>query len=379
MFPGQRKALQKSLEKYGFVQPLVVTAQLQVINGNQKLAVAQEMGIKKIPCYVMKEDLTEEDRLMLQQILNKLHGKHDKDKDREIFDKLIKKNLLDEMAEGLGTTAAQFRKNMERAKAKSEKDTKPKCRVKKGDLWILGKHRIICGDSTDQKTVTRLFGNQKATQMVTDPPYGVSYSDKNDNLNTSEKCDRITEPILNDDLKDYYEFFTSFLDKVPLTTYNTCYIFMSGEELCNLRKAFEDCNYHYAKYLIWLKNAPVLGRQEYLYKHEFVMYGWKGKHKYYGDLGATSILEYNKPLTNKLHPTQKPTDILMRLIQDGSQEGDIVYDPFAGSGSTLMAAEQCGRLCYGIELSPEYVDVIISRWESLTKKKANKTEKEKNK
>lgn len=136
---------------------------------------------------------------------------------------------------------------------------------------------------------------------------------------------------------------------------------MSGWELHNLRLAFDDCKLKFSSYLVWVKNNHVLGRQDYNGKHEFCAYGWKGKHKFYGDF-STTVLEFNKPLKNDLHPTMKPIELLSKLIQDGSKQDDIVYDAFLGSGSTLIACEQTKRICYGCEIEPKYIDVILRRY-----------------
>ena len=186
MTKSQKEALKKSLEKYGFVQPLVCTHDLKVINGNQKLTVAKEMGIKKIPCYVTDENLTEEDRLILQQVLNKVHGTHDKEKDRAIFEKLIKKHMTEEVADHLGTRKATFLKAMERAKEKKEKDIMPQNRVNSGDTWKLGNHLLVCGDST--KVIGQFLNQYNDVQMLlTDPPYGINVVKPDGNVGGNRK------------------------------------------------------------------------------------------------------------------------------------------------------------------------------------------------
>ena len=144
---------------------------------------------------------------------------------------------------------------------------------------------------------------------------------------------------------------------------------MSGQQLHNLRLAFDDCNIKWGDYLVWVKNNHVLGRKDYNAKHEFCVYGWKNHHKFYGDF-STTVLEFDKPLKNDLHPTMKPIELLAKLIKDGSQKDEIVYDAFLGSGSTLIAGEQTNRVCYGCEISPQYCDVIIKRWEKFTGQQA---------
>lgn len=241
--------------------------------------------------------------------------------------------------------------------------------TKPGDIWQLGRHRVMCGDSTDSKQVKQLLGDMRVDQLLTDPPYGVDYAAKNEMLNKFDKGNRIQLPIVNDNISDYRAFFAAFLGCIPFADYNTVYVFMSGQELHSVRLAMDDVGITWGDYLVWVKNNHVLGRKDYNAKHEFVVYGWKGKHKFYGGF-STTVLEYNKPQKNELHPTMKPVELIARLMADGSTAAALVYDPFLGSGTTLIVAEQLGRTCYGLEIDPHYVDIIVKRWEQLTGKKA---------
>ncbi len=236
---------------------------------------------------------------------------------------------------------------------------------KTGDIFLLNnKHRVMCGDTTKREDVEMLMDGKKADLLLTDPPYGVDYSNKNEFLNKFDKGHRNQNHIKNDSIEDYRKFFFSFLDIVPFNDYNIFYIFMSGKELHNLRLALDDAVCVCVDYLVWLKNNHVLGRKDYNSKHEFIVYGWKGKHKFYGNF-STSILEFNKPLKSELHPTMKPIELLCRLINDGSLKDFIILDSFLGSGSTLIAAEQLSRICYGMEIDPIYIDVILKRYYTL--------------
>jgi site-specific DNA-methyltransferase (adenine-specific) len=241
--------------------------------------------------------------------------------------------------------------------------------TKPGDLWILGRHRVLCGDCRVADDVAKLLGNAQVDSLVTDPPYGVDYGAKNDFLNRFDKGNRIQVPISNDAITDYRQFFAEFLSLVPFADHNTVYVFMSGKELHSLRLAAEDCKITWGDYLVWVKNVHVLGRKDYNARHEFVFYGWKGRHRFYGDF-STTVLEFDKPAKNELHPTQKPVPLVAKLISDGTPQTGVVYDPFAGSGTTLIAAEQLGRTCYAMEIEPRYCDVIIERWQNLTGQKA---------
>lgn len=184
---------------------------------------------------------------------------------------------------------------------------------------------------------------------------------------------RIQKDIENDNINNYEEFFTKFLGNIipHFNDYNTFYIFMSGKELHNLRLAVENNDCKCGDYLIWVKNNHVLGRKDYNSKHEFCLYGWYGKHKFYGDF-STTVLCFDKPLKNDLHPTMKPIELLAKLIKDGSPVGGNILDVFGGSGSTLIACEQTNRNCYMMELDPNYCQVIIDRWEEFTGMEAEK-------
>jgi len=264
--------------------------------------------------------------------------------------------------------------------------------TKTGYLWTLGEHRLLCGDSTKATDVLKLTNGAMMDSMVTDPPYGVNYGEKMEHLGQERK------DILNDNISDYRTFFSKFLQLAPMAEYNTVYVFISGKELMNLLLAFQDSGFYKSTELVWVKNAPVMGRQDYNNRHELVIYGWKGKHKFYGawddtvideseiDLTKlkktelielarklietknknTTVIYENKPTKNDLHPTMKPVKLLARLIKDGSNKHAIIYDPFGGSGSTLIACQQLNRTCYMMELDPKYCDVIVKRWESLT-------------
>lgn len=234
-----------------------------------------------------------------------------------------------------------------------------------GMVWNLGTHRLLCGDCTSAEVVERLMEGAKADQMVTDPPYGVDYSSKNEFLNAFDKGNRVQRPIENDAIEDYRTFFRSFLEVAPMASTNTVYMFMSSQESHNLRLAADDAGFYWSDWLVWLKNNHVLGRKDYNPKHEWIYYGWKGKHKFYGEF-STTILEYARPAKSDLHPTMKPPPLLARLIQDGSPKGALVYEPFGGSGSTLIACEMTGRVCRAIEISPHYCDVIVRRWQNET-------------
>lgn len=207
--------------------------------------------------------------------------------------------------------------------------------------------------------------------LLTDPPYGVDYSSKNEFLNKLDKGNRVQKEIINDNIEDYRQFFGDFLENIPFSEYSSFYITISGLKLFELSQALEDKNYKISQHIVWVKNNHVLGRQDYVNKHEFIIYGWKNKHKFYGDF-QTTVWEIDKPQKSELHPTMKPIELLVPPVRNSTKENMTVYDPFLGSGSTLISCEQTNRVCYGMEIDPGYIDVIIQRWENFTGQKAKK-------
>ena len=187
----------------------------------------------------------------------------------------------------------------------------------------------------------------------------------------SIRSNSVKEAILNDAIDDYREWFGKWLNVIKFSDSNSYYLTISGQKLLELSQALLDNDYKISQYLVWVKNNHVLGRQDYANRHELIIYGWKGKHDFYGDF-QTTVIEVDKPLKNPLHPTMKPIELLVRFIKNNSKQEMLVYDCFLGSGSTLIACESTNRVCYGMELDPFYVDVIIQRWENYTGKKAQK-------
>lgn len=247
-------------------------------------------------------------------------------------------------------------------------------RCKAGDIWLLGDHRLMCGDSTDAEVVKRLMNGDLADMVFTDPPYGVSYTDKNEFLNRIGKPMAFANPIENDsqsptEMADFWE--TAFNVLAECTKDKMVYYITApqGGDLLLLLQSIFNTPFALKHMLIWNKNNHVLGRCDYNYKHEPIVYGWKkkGTHNFYGGgKFKTTVWDIDKPLKNDLHPTMKPVELVANCILDGSKAGDIVLDTFGGSGTTLIAAEQTGRKCYMMELDPHYCDVILSRWETLT-------------
>jgi DNA modification methylase len=271
---------------------------------------------------------------------------------------------------------------LEREEGLTDEDEVPddadiETRVKKGDVWQLGRHRVMCGDSTFIDDVDKLMDGEKADMMLTDPPYGVSYADKNEYLNKFDKGNRNQSPIKNDHLSIeetaeslWYPSFSNAFNSLADVSCFYCFMPQGGDQMM-MMMMMNKSGLIPRHELIWLKNNHVLGRTDYAYKHEPIIYGWKrnGTHKYYGEF-HTSIFEFSKPLKSELHPTMKPIELLSQIINNSSLPKQIILDLFLGSGSTLIACEKTGRTCYGMELSEKYCDVILKRWEDFTGKTA---------
>ncbi len=249
--------------------------------------------------------------------------------------------------------------------------TKPKRLVKYGDLYALGSHRLLCSSSTDETSVQRLLIGVKIKSIITDPPYGVAYVEAKAGFKQN-----IANPhtIMNDHKQSdsEYELFSyqwlhaiqPYLDKK-----NSVYVFNSDRMIFALREAMKKSNYHFAQLLIWIKTQPVIGRLDYLPQHELLAYGWYGTHEFL-KAKDKSVLFYPKPSKSTLHPTMKPVGLIRNLILNNTRVGDMVYDPFGGSGTTLIAAEQTKRTCYMMEISEVHCQTIIDRYEKITHLKA---------
>jgi len=241
--------------------------------------------------------------------------------------------------------------------------------ITKGSVYRVGSHIVGCGSSLDKEFVKTVIAKNKIRAVVTDPPYGVAY------VENKQSVVDIAKPkvIQNDHLQsesEYIEFSNAWISAIipHLSEYNTFHIFNADSMFLALRTGMVQCGLHFAQMLIWLKNQPVMGRMDYLPQQELIAYGWYGKHKFEGSK-AKNLIVHPRPSKSKLHPTQKPIGLLRKLILNVTRRDEYVYDGFLGSGSTAIACEHLGRRCIGIELDPEYVEVILTRLEKLTGKK----------
>ena len=367
--PGdsEYEKIKKSIEEFGFADALVVNKDMTIIGGHQRLTVAMELGYTEVPCTVVDIDKTREKALNIA--LNKITGAWDEALLAELL-KDIEASGLSPMMTGFEPPEMEqlFNKVASREVSEDEFDVESELKKptisKHGDLWHLGRHRVICGDSTGEETYKVLMEGVKANVVVTDPPYNVDVEE------TAGK-------IMNDNMadQDFYKFLLAAYTRMHenLADDGSIYVFHADTEGLNFRKAFKDAGFYLSGCCIWKKNALVLGRSPYQWQHEPCLFGWKanGKHEWYSDRKQTTIWEYDRPKASKDHPTMKPVQLMAYPIRNSSMTNGIVLDPFLGSGSTLVACEETDRVCRGVELDPKFVDVIVKRYIELKEGKSD--------
>lgn len=356
--------LKRSIETFGYVEPVIWNKKTgHIVGGHQRFKILKEQGAAEVDCVVV--DMDEAEEKALNVALNKVSGDWDMPKLAELLEDLDK-SMFDVSLTGFDAAEIEdlFSKVHDKDVNddgfdgdKALEDIKNPI-SKSGDIWLLGKHRLICGDSTKLSDVEKLMDGKKANLCVTDPPYNVNYSAGKEN-------ERV---IKNDHMEDskFYDFLLAAYKNViaVLDDGAGAYIFHADTEGLNFRKAFKDAGFHLANVCIWVKQSLVLGRSDYQWQHEPVLYGWKptGKHRWYADRKQTTVWNFDRPTKSPDHPTMKPVPLMAYPIQNSSMTNCIIYEPFAGSGSTLIACEQTGRICYAVELDEKYCDVIVKRY-----------------
>lgn len=355
----QINKLRSSLREFGFINPVIIDRELNVIAGHGRIMAAKEEGINEVPC-VFVDYLTEAQKKAYILADNRMAM--DAGWDEELLKVEIEALQAEDFDLSLTgfdeSELAGFFDTADDAKDDDfdvDKELEKPPVTKSGDLWLLGNHRLLCGDSTKEESYTLLMNGKKANLVVTDPPYNVNYQGtagkiKNDNLENDK----------------FYQFlFDAFtcMEKA-MADDASIYVFHADTEGLNFRKAFADAGFYLSGTCIWKKQSLVLGRSPYQWQHEPCLFGWKknGKHQWYSDRKQTTIWEFDKPKKNGDHPTMKPVPLLAYPIKNSSMSNCIVLDPFGGSGSTLIACEQTNRICHTIELDEKYCDVIVKRY-----------------
>lgn len=353
--------LRSSLREFGFVNPVIIDRNYNVLAGHGRIEAAKAENIAEVPC-VYADHLT--DAQKKAYILADNRMALDAGWDEELLG--VEMEELRNLGFDLGLTgfdekeiADLFDTNVDDVKDDDFDLTEALEKaafVQRGDIWTVGRHRLMCGDATNSDAVSALMGDTKANLILTDPPYNVSF----------KSGSGLT--IQNDSMKNE-EFYTFLLSAFKcmadhLEKGGAAYVFHADTEGLNFRRAFVDAGFHLAGCCIWVKDSLVLGRSDYQWQHEPVLYGFmqNGKHSWYSDRKQTTIWNFDKPKRNANHPTSKPLDLLSYPIGNSTQENAVVIDTFGGSGSTLMACEQMNRICYTMELDEKYASVILRRY-----------------
>lgn len=359
--PEQINKLRSSLREFGFINPVIVDKDYNIIAGHGRVIAAKAENFTEVPC-VLVDHLTEAQKKAYIIADNRMALDAGWDEEllrveiealqAEAFDVSLTGFDDKEIADLFKGEESEVKDDDYDLSAALEKAAF----VERGDVWIVGKHRLVCGDATSPEDVTLLMDGHRANLIVTDPPYGVSF----------RSASGLT--IQNDSIKneEFYQFlYKAFANMVAhMENGGSAYVFHADTEGLNFRKAFIDAGFHLAGVCIWAKNSLVLGRSDYQWQHEPVLYGFlkNGKHNWYSDRKQTTIWNFDKPKRNANHPTSKPLDLLSYPIKNSSQENSIVLDTFGGSGSTLMACEQTNRICFMMELDEKYASVILRRY-----------------
>ena len=354
--------LRSSLREFGFVNPVIIDREYNVLAGHGRIMAAKEEGIAEVPC-VYADHLTEAQKKAYILADNRMAL--DAGWDEELLS--VEMQELQEMGYDLSMTGFDEKELTDLLGVDTDGDAKEDdfdlsvalekaAFVRRGDVWTVGRHKLMCGDATSAEDVSALMGDTKANLILTDPPYGVSF----------KSASGLT--IQNDSMKNE-EFYTFLLSAFKcmadhLEKGGAAYVFHADTEGLNFRKAFIDAGFHLAGCCIWVKDSLVLGRSDYQWQHEPVLYGFmqNGKHHWYSDRKQTTIWHFDKPKRNANHPTSKPLDLLGYPIGNSTQENGVIMDTFGGSGSTLMACEQMNRICYTMELDEKYASVILRRY-----------------
>ena len=358
--PGDKEyeKIKRSIEECGYCEPVIVNSDMTIIGGHQRVTVLKDLGYSEIDCIVIDIDKTKERALNIA--LNKITGEWNKELLADLIADLQDSDF-DVTFTGFDPPEIEQLMNSVHDKeiVEDEFDIEAQLQqptvTREGDLWLLGEHRLVCGDSTLPETYDLLMAGRKANLVVTDPPYNVDYEGSAGKIKNDKMAEEQFEKFL---FAAYVNMEQNMMDDASI------YVFHSDSHGLAFRRAFEEAGFYLSGCCIWKKNSLVLGRSPYQWLHEPVLFGWKkgGRHQWYADRKQTTVWEYDKPKKNDLHPTMKPVNLIAYPIKNSSMSNCIVLDPFGGSGSTLIAADQLKRICYTVELDPKYADVIVNRY-----------------
>lgn len=351
--------IKNSILEFGYVEPIIVNYDMTVIGGHQRLTVLKDLGYTEVQC--VEVHIEDENKVKALNIaLNKITGAWN--------EQLLADLIVDLQSANFNTDFTGFEapeieqlfskvhnKEIEEDSFDVEAELQKPTMSKAGDVWLLGRHRLVCGDSTLPETYTLLMEGKRANLVVTDPPY---------NVDVEETAGKIKNDNMSDE--DFYKFLFAMFVNVEQNMEKdaSIYVFHADSKGLTFRQAFHDAGFYLSGCCIWKKNALVLGRSPYQWQHEPCLFGWKlgGKHQWYSDRKQTTIWEYDRSKSSKEHPTMKPVALMAYPIKNSCMSNCIVLDPFLGSGSTLIACEETDRICYGIELDEKFADVIVNRY-----------------
>jgi DNA modification methylase len=364
MTDRQHKSLADSIQRYGFIVPIITNKDLLIADGEQRWIVAKSLGMAQVS--VIRLPVEDVDRRLLRQVLNKLRGEHELLADAQEFERIITMGKEDDLKALLDLLDSQLERYLAEIHEPKPEDydvpeiDKITTTIQRGDVYGLGKHRLMCGDATNKQDVCSLC-NKKVDMVFTDPPYNV-------NLNYSEYDDKKLP-------NEYFAMVRTALKNIEQQMIPHASIYcMSGDKFFGETRDIFRQIFRFSQTLMWLKTAT-LGNADYQYNYEAILYGWKGdKHYFYGSNYELAAQQYQQTSGSDKtpHPAQRPVNLVAKFIQNSSKQGEIVLDCFGGSGSTLIACEQIGRTCYMMEIDPRYCQVIINRWEAYTGQKAEK-------
>lgn len=371
---AEMESLTRSIQQFGFVEPILARREDRVvIGGHQRLLAARKLGMKTVPAIFL--DLTVEQSHLLNVALNRISGEWDQE--------LLARLLADLQTSDADLTLTGFAEGELERLLKSldarERREKPEAfdveaalaaaraatRAKRGEVWALGDHRLMVADATDHGAVSVLLGETRPAMSFTDPPYNVRLGDHGGQQKGQRK-----RRIANDAMppEQWAAFVRGWMKPLVESVDGAIYICMSSKELPLVTMLFEEAGGHWSDFIVWRKDRFTLGRADYQRQYEPILFGWRetAKHYWCGDRDQGDVWEIDRPQESAAHPTMKPLALVERAIENSSKPGDVVLDLFLGSGSTLIAAERTGRVCYGAEIDPHYASVILARWEAFT-------------
>lgn len=361
-----------SIAEFGFVNPILVDKQNGIIAGHGRLMAAMRLGLPEVPVITLAHlSETQKRALIIADNRIALNAGWDEEMLRlelaELKDDDFNLDIIgfsDEELDKLLTPITE--------EGNTTDDAVPEVQEKAisqlGDIWLLGNHRLLCGDSTQLASVERVLDGALADMVFTDPPYNVNYDGS-----VTDKQKGRKRNIKNDNLgMEFEEFLVEVFTNMLAVCKGAIYACMSSSELDTLQRAFRTAGGHWSTFIVWAKNSFTIGRSDYQRQYEPILYGWKegNKHFWCGARNQGDVWFVNKPVSNDLHPTMKPVELVQRAVENSSKSRDIVLDCFGGSGSTLIACEKTGRFAMLVELDPKYCDVIVRRWQEFTGKEA---------